>query len=262
MRSVSKILRNNIVVGLVLVAPLVITGFIVHFLIRLVANNWLTTTLTEVIFGILPPVLRDGTAKFVLSQIIAVLLVLAALFLIGFFVRSYFGRRLYSLAERILGRIPVFNKIYLQIRYISETIFAQRETMFNEVVLVEYPRKGVRSVGFVTSKVPNHFRTHFPATVPEDDALIAVFVPTTPNPTSGVMIFAPRSELTHLPVSIPEAMQLVISAGAVYPGEGPVDERPTLLDKLEAWITRETKIEPPTMPPGPPPANPPPADET
>ena len=249
MSGAGKAIRNNIVVGLVLIAPIVITGFIIHFLIRLVSGNRITKTLTDVIFALFPEAFRDGTVKFMLSQFIAVLLVLLALFLLGFFVRSYFGRRLYRIAERVLVRIPVFNKIYVQVRHISETIFAQRQTMFKEVVLVEYPRKGLYSIAFVTSTVPAPFRKrHFPS-APPDTSMAALFIPTTPNPTSGLLIFAPREDLTPLPISVPEAMKLVISAGAVYPGEGMMDDRPTLLDKLEAWITRETKLDPTTITP-------------
>lgn len=243
MGGFGKSIRNNIVVGLVLIAPLAITGFIIHFLIRLVAGNGVTKALTDLIFALLPEAFRDGTVKFLLSQLIAVLLVLLVLFLIGFFVRSYFGRRLYRLAERVLVRIPVFNKIYIQVRHISETIFAQRQTMFKEVVLVEYPRKGLHSVAFVTSTVPAHFRNLFPDSGDAAIEMAALFVPTTPNPTSGLLIFAPRKELTVIPISVAEAMKLVISAGAVYPGEGEWDVRPTLLDKLEAWITRETHLD-------------------
>ncbi len=245
MRRIGKVVRNNVVVGLVLVAPLVITGFIIHFLIGLVANNWATKALTNLIFGLLPEGFRDGNVKVILSQVIAVLLVFVALFLIGFFVRSYFGRRLYRLAERLLGRIPVFNKIYVQVRHISETIFSQRQTMFKEVVIVEYPRKGLHCIAFVTSTVPSSFRKQFSSAEEGDDPMVALFVPTTPNPTSGVMVFVPRHDVITLPLSVAEASRLIISAGAVYPGEETLDDRPTLLDKLEQWITRETNLEPP-----------------
>lgn len=244
MRAIGRIIRNNIVVGLMLVAPIVITGFIVHFLIRLVANNALTKFLTDVIFPLYPEAFRDAASRFMLTQIIAVALVLIALFLIGFFVRSYFGRRLYRLAERVLVRIPVFNKIYIQVRHVSETIFAQRQTMFQEVVLVQYPRKGLFSIAFVTSTVPSPFRKRFVNTEKPDDAMAALFIPTTPNPTSGLLIFAPKTDLTVLPITVSEAMRLIISGGAVYPGEGELDDRPTLLDKLEQWI--ETRIDTPT----------------
>ncbi len=244
MSKPSRMFRNNLVVGLVLVAPLFITAYIVYFLTRIISQNWLTKFLTDQTFSLLPQALKDGTVRFVLSQIIAILLVLLALFLIGFFVRSFFGRRLYGLAERVLISIPVINKIYIQVRHVSETIFSQRETMFQEVVLVEYPRKGVRSVAFVTSFVPPSFIHHFPKQPDKDDGLVALFVPTTPNPTSGMMIFVPRRDVIVLPISIAEAMKLVVSAGAVYPGNDSVDDRPTLLDKLEQWITRETDLEP------------------
>ncbi len=244
----SRSFRNNIVVGLVLIAPIVITGFIIHFLIKLVADNALTRFITDLLFRLFPEAIRDGTVKFILGQVISVLLVVIALFLIGFFVRSYFGRHLYRLGEKLLVRIPVFNKIYIQIRHISETIFSQRQTMFKEVVLVEYPRKGLYSVAFVTSSVPSGFARKLPHDGPETD-FAALFIPTTPNPTSGLMIFAPRTDLVVLPISVSDAMKLIISGGAVYPGDEDVDNRPTLLDKLEAWIAKETKLDPSSMTP-------------
>lgn len=252
MRKLGRILRNNIVVGLVLVAPIVITLFIVHFLVRLVANFWVTKALTDLIFKWFPYTLQDRSAWFTLSQFVAVVLVLGLLFLLGFFVRSFFGRRLYGLAERILVRIPVFNRIYVHVRHISEAVFAQRETMFKQVALIEYPRQGLYSVAFVTSTMPDEVRNIF---LPQagSEPQVAVFVPTTPNPTSGMMVFLPKSALRILPISVAEAMQLVVSAGAVYPGDdGPSQDRPTLLDKLEQWITRETDLEPVhTEPPAP-----------
>lgn len=249
MKKSRKAFRNNVIVGLMLVAPLFITGYIIHFLIKLISRNWFVRTLADFILGLFPYGIKDGTVKDILGQIIAVLLVVCVLFLIGFFIRSFFGRRLYRIGERLLIRIPVFNKIYVQVRHISETIFQQRETMFNEVVLVEYPRRGVHAIAFVTSTVPAHFSTHFPSETPPPAERLALFVPTTPNPTSGVLLFAPRSEVTKLSMSVPDAMKLVISAGAVYPGEGELDDRPTLLDKLENWITRETNLEPPVLQP-------------
>ncbi len=249
MRKLGKIVWSNIVVGLMLVAPIAITAFIVQFVIKLVANNTLTKLIASALYHLYPDPYKAAATKFMLTQAVAIVLFLLVLFLIGFFVRSYFGRRLYRLAERILVRIPVFNKIYIQVRHISETIFSQRQTMFKEVVLLEYPRKGVNSVGFVTSSVPPSFKPNFTEWVEPDRQLIAIFIPTTPNPTSGMLIFVPRSDCSVLPISVSEAMQLVISAGAVYPGESELSDRPTLLDKLEQWITRETNLEPPTIEP-------------
>lgn len=242
--TVGRKIRNNIVVGLVLVTPAAISLFIIAFLIRLIADNAMAKAVTNTVFRTLPEAFQEPTVKFFLGRILALVLVLLFLFLVGFFVRSFFGRKLYRIGEKVLTRIPVFNRIYVQVRHISETIFAQRETMFKEVVLVEYPRKGIYSLGFVTSTVPDHFRSKTTWPQPEEK-FVALFVPTTPNPTSGFMLMSPRSELITLPISVPDAMKLVISVGAVFPGEeGDFSGRPTLLDKLEAWITRETKLEP------------------
>jgi len=242
-----KAFRNNLVVGLVLIAPLFITGFIVHFLIKLVAGNSLTRAITNALFTLMPESMRDGSLRFLLGQMVSLILVIICIAAVGFFVRSFLGRRLYKLAEKILVKIPVFNKIYVQVRHISETIFSQRQTMFQEVVLLEYPRKGLFSVGFVTSAVPPRF-SRLMQEDGTDATHVALFIPTTPNPTSGLMIFAPRADVRPLPISVPDAMKLIISGGSVYPGDEDVDNRPTLLDKLEAWITRETNLEPLSTP--------------
>ncbi len=247
MKRSMRIFRNNVVVGLFLVAPLGITAYIIYLIVRMVSRNWVTKSVTDVVFGVLPQFVKDGMGRFMISQIIAIVLLVLVLFLIGFFVRSFFGRRLYRLAEQLLIRIPVFNKIYIQVRHISETIFSQRETMFQQVVLVEYPRRGLHSMAFVTSSVPTSFDGNFAAEnggTPQER--VALFVPTTPNPTSGMMIFVPKADVRPLKISVADAMKLIISAGTVYPGEGEVDDRPTLLDRLEQWITRETPLESPT----------------
>ena len=122
-------------------------------------------------------------------------------------------------------------------RQISEAFLAQRQTLFKEVVLIEYPRNGIFSVAFVTAPLAPELEKIVPKA--KDQAFVSLFVPTTPNPTSGLMIIAPRRDLTPLPISIAEAMKLVISAGAVYPGSDVIDDRPTLVDKLEAWISRD-----------------------
>lgn len=250
MKKFVKVIRRNLIAGLVLIAPAFITIYIVVFLVRLVSQNWVTKNLTEWIFALLPTALKDGTVRFYLSQSIAMLLVVIVIVLIGAFVRSYLGRPLYRLGEKVLVRIPLFNSIYVQVRHISETIFSQRETMFNEVVLLEYPRQGLYCIGFVTSTVPPAMeKRKFPHS--PTDPVVAIFIPTTPNPTSGVLVFSPRSELTVLSISISEAMKLIVSAGAVYPGDNDLDARPTLLDKLEQWITRETALEPVEPPPPP-----------
>ena len=233
--KIRKALRNNILVGLILITPLAVTLFVVNAILGLVVRN----PVFDFAADLLPASMQDTRYELVLARIGALLIAMMILFLIGFFVRSFLGRRLYRLAEMVVERIPLINKIYIWVRQISEAFLAQRQTLFKEVVLIQYPRPGIYSVAFVTAPVAPDFRRILPPAQGEE--FVALFIPTTPNPTSGLMIVAPRTDLTPLPISVADAMKLIVSAGAVYPGENLVDTRPTLVDKLEAWITKDAR---------------------
>jgi len=237
--KVGKALRNNILFGLFLITPIVVTGLLVYWLFSFFAQMGIIKLIVRLLKASLPKHLHDTQVVTVLLWVFTLLLILMTLFLIGFFVRSILGRRLYRLGDRALARIPVINKIYIWVRQISEAFVAQRQTMFKEVVLVQYPRKGVYAMAFVTAATPPLI--HKAVTDDPEDGYVSLFVPTTPNPTSGVMVIARRSELATVNLSIAEAMKFIISAGAVPPGEQLEDDRPTLFDKLEAWL--ETKGE-------------------
>jgi uncharacterized membrane protein len=236
-RLIARTLRNNILVGLVLITPLAITVFVGNALFKFLTHN----AFFKFLAGLLPESMRDTGYELIVARIVALLIGLMILFLIGFSVRSFLGKQVYRLAEMVVERIPLFNKIYIWVRQISEAFLAQRQTLFKEVVLIEYPRKGIFSVAFVTAPVAPELGKIVPQA--EKEAFVSLFIPTTPNPTSGLMIIAPRADLTTLPISIAEAMKLIISAGAVYPGTEVIDSRPTLVDKLEAWISRDPKAQ-------------------
>lgn len=235
-RRISRVLRNNTIVGLVLITPLVITIFVVNALFKFLTNN----PLVKLLVNLTPESIRGLGNELVMSQIFALGILLLILLVTGFFVRSFLGRQLYRLAEMVVERIPLINKIYIWVRQIGEAFLAQRQALFKEVVLIEYPRKGIFSVAFVTAPVAPELGQLVPDES-EENPFVSLFIPTTPNPTSGLMIIAPRSDLTPLPINISDAMKLIISAGAVYPGTDAVDNRPTLVDKLEAWIGRDPR---------------------
>jgi len=218
--AVWRSFRTNVLVGLVLSVPVVLTVVIVNGVFRFVTNR------------LVPEALRGGPYElaFRLAALVAVLIVL---FLSGLLTRNFIGRRLYQLADRVLQAVPVINKIYVSVRQISEALVAQRQSVFQEVVLVEYPRRGIFSVAFVTAEVPPDIARE----LKEGEDCVALFVPTTPNPTSGMLILAPRSEVRRLPMSVADAMKLIISAGTAFPGEsGP--GQPNLLDRLEAILLK------------------------
>jgi uncharacterized membrane protein len=237
-QSPFKSVRNNIVVGLLLMTPLVITAFVVNGLFKFVTNRFMF---------FFPKALRDSDLELLL-RIGALLAVLVLLYFVGLFARHILGRRIYQRAEKVLTRIPLFNRIYIVTRQVIEALFTQRNTIFQEVVALQYPRTGVYSVGFVTARVPNKARKDLGV---EDAAseLLSVFIPTTPNPTSGWFCIVPRSEVTPLPMSPTEGMKLIVSGGAVFPGEGKVLEEHSLLEKLQEWAGRSEQ-EPPAGPPG------------
>jgi uncharacterized membrane protein len=234
-RSPYKTVRNNIIVGLLLVTPLAVTAIVFNGLFKFVTNRFM-------IF--FPKALRDSNVDLLL-RVGALLVVLILLFFVGLFVRNLLGRRMYQRAEKLVTRIPLFNRIYLLTRQVIESLFTQRNTLFQEVVLLEYPRAGVYAMGFVTAVVPAEVRAETKELDASSD-LLSVFIPTTPNPTSGWLCIVPRSQVMHLSMSPTDGMKLVISGGAVFPGEAKAEAEHSLLEKLQEWAGRADQEHPPT----------------
>lgn len=220
----SRRLRNNMLLGLALVTPIGITILIANWLFVLVTNVFLTERL-------------ETSGMQLLYRAAALLIVLFILCLIGFLAKSFLGKRLYRLGDGLITRLPFISGIYVQVRHISEVLVAQRQTLFKNVVMVEYPRRGVYSVGFLTAGVPSPMSGQMHSESGSTD-FVSIFIPTTPNPTSGLMIMAPRADVIPLNMDVAEAMKFIVSAGAVHPGEEPLGSGTTLLDKLEAWHDR------------------------
>ncbi len=145
-------------------------------------------------------------------------LIAFALFLTtGFLARNLVGRRVIRAGERIMDRIPLVSKIYRAVQQIRDVFVSREGTVFQKVCLVEYPRKGVYAVAFITSTDQGVVHDVV------DKQLYSVFVPTTPNPTSGFLLYLNPEEITILDISVEEAMKLIISAGAYLPGSPAVN---------------------------------------
>jgi uncharacterized membrane protein len=138
---------------------------------------------------------------------------LAFFVIVGWFATNFLGRFVIRVYEYVLDRMPVIRNIYGAIKQIFETIAASQSSAFREAVMLEYPRKGVYSIGFVTGRTEGEVQGHTKAET------INVFVPTTPNPTSGYLLFVPKKELIYLDMSVEEAVKLVVSAGIITPPE-------------------------------------------
>ena len=172
-----------------------------------------------------------------------VLILLVGMTVIGFFTANLLGRSLIRFGERLVDRMPVIRSIYGALKQIFETVLAQSSTSFREVVMVEYPRRGLWALAFVTSETKGEVQNLL------TDDVVNIFLPTTPNPTSGFLLFVPRATLIPLHMTVEEGIKLVISGGLVTPPDprseeerlhpvippvdGDAEERPKLVAQPE-----------------------------
>jgi len=145
---------------------------------------------------------------------VGLLLVALVLTLVGALTAGFLGRVWLKFSEWILSRTPVLNGIYSAVKQVFETVLAQKSNAFREVVLLEYPRQGCWTVGFITGQTVKSLCPD------QEQDWVNVFVPTTPNPTSGYLLFLPRSQVRATSVSVEDGLKLVISGGIVAPQEG------------------------------------------
>jgi uncharacterized membrane protein len=195
-------LRAYFLTGVIVTAPITITIFLVwQFL----------TFLDTHVAGLLPARYNPETYLPFSLPGLGLLLMLAFLTLVGMLTAGLAGRTLVRLGERLLSRMPIVRSVYGTLKQIFETVLAQKSRSFREVVLVEYPRRGVGAIGFVTGPTRGEVQAR------SQEEMVNVFLPTTPNPTSGFLLFVPRRDLIHLDMTVEEGMKMVISGGIVGP---------------------------------------------
>jgi uncharacterized membrane protein len=201
-----KNLRNSFFAGLLIVVPV-----LASLLILIGVFTWVTDFM-------LPDALRQQLLT-PLYRIIALVLFIGFTMGVGWVTRLVVGKQMVSATEAVIARVPLMNKTYGFMKEISQTLLSGRKTMFQRVVLVEFPRAGVYSIGFVTSEAQGE------AQAKTGETVINVFVPTTPNPTSGFLILVPREQLIDLKMTVAEGMKLVISGGTVVPPYTPATQQ-------------------------------------
>ncbi|MEQ8248698.1 MAG: DUF502 domain-containing protein [Alphaproteobacteria bacterium] len=194
-------LRANFLTGLVVSAPIGITIWLAVQVVEFIDDS---------VAGFIPARYTDVYTQYGLPGS-GVVIVLVLLTIIGFLTRNYLGRSLLAYSERLVDRMPVIRSIYGALKQIFDAVIQQSSSSFREVVLVEYPRRGIWAVGFVTSSTRGEIQN-----LTEDD-VVNVFLPTTPNPTSGFLLFVPRRDLVVLHMSVEEGIKMVISGGLVTP---------------------------------------------
>ncbi|MGO9586092.1 MAG: DUF502 domain-containing protein [Limisphaerales bacterium] len=208
-----------------------LTGLAVTFpaLLTLAAVKWLIGTIssvTDLLLFFLPRTLtheslvnaNDGKGDMLwywklLALALAVVLISAA----GVLARYYIGKKIIDWTDRILMRVPLLNKFYGAIKQVNDA-FAGNRHSFKTVVLVEFPREGMHSIGFLTSEQHDEVQQKTP------EKVVCVFVPTTPNPTSGFLILVPEEKVTKLDMSVTDAIKYIVSLGSVSPEYAPPSE--------------------------------------
>ncbi len=197
-------LRTYFLAGILISAPIGLTVYLAWLFI-----SWVDQT----VFGVIPVQYNPETYLPFSIPGIGLIIVVVALTLLGALTAGLLGRLAQQLMEAVLNRLPIIRTIYNALKQVIETVLANQSAAFRECVLVEYPRKGVWAVGFITGTTATEIQNLTEAEV------VNVFVPTAPNPTSGFLLFVPKSEVVFLKMSVEDGIKLVISSGIVTPPE-------------------------------------------
>jgi uncharacterized membrane protein len=211
-------LRNAFLTGLLLLTPLGVSLFVFAWLANNIGGRFSNNLLYFV-----PAEWRQIEHLQMIWNILATTIVFLAITLLGYLSRYFVGKWFLSVTENILDKVPFINTVYKTVKQIVETFSSQQRAVFKKSVLIEYPRKGIWAIGFLTSKTQGEVQAK------TNRELRNVFVPTTPNPTSGFLLMIPVEDVYELDMSIGDGMKLIISGGAVAPPFPVEDEEPATI---------------------------------
>tara|TARA_Y100000588_G_scaffold92131_1_gene99554 strand:+ start:42 stop:647 length:606 start_codon:yes stop_codon:yes gene_type:complete len=195
-------IRSWFITGILVLTPIILTVYVAWAFITFVDN-------------LVVPIVPDGyrPSNYLPFSIPGLGLIIVFTFttLVGSLATGLFGRTLIRIWENILNRMPVVRSVYSAIKQILETVMAAQSDAFRQAVLVQYPRKDIWAIGFVTGSTKGEVGNNV------SEKMINVFMPTTPNPTSGFLLFFPEKDLIYLKMSVEDALKLVVSGGMVIP---------------------------------------------
>jgi len=199
--------RNYFLTGLVVAGPLTVTIWLIWTII---------TWVDGIVRPIIPPAYRPESYLPWPIPGTGLIVAVAALTLLGFLTANLVGRTLVELSEALLSRMPIVRPVYKTMKQIFESLFSKTGSSFRKVALVEFPAPGTYSLVFLSRPPANEVATKLPRT---DSDYVSVFLPCTPNPTTGFFFFVQRKDLIELDIPVEAAMTLIISAGMVQPGD-------------------------------------------
>ncbi|MCZ6821138.1 MAG: DUF502 domain-containing protein [Calditrichaeota bacterium] len=202
--GLGKRIRAYFFTGLLVLVPLVLTGYIIWNLF-LAIDGILRGFVYELILETFGTTLGKPIPGIGFVTLIILIIIT------GVAARNYVGKKLVAVGDQFVARIPLINRIYGAIKQISHAFLSSQREVFQKVVLFEYPRTGIYCIGFYTQD------TRGPVQESIDEDVVSIFLPTTPNPTSGFLLFVPKTEIIELDLTIEEALKLIISGGAIVP---------------------------------------------
>ena len=195
----TKSIRSYLLAGLVVWLPVIVTLVVLRFIVDLLDQS----------IALLPEVYHPEQVLGVHIPGFGVIFSLVLLFLTGVIATNFLGQRLMHWSEAVLDRIPLVRSIYSATKQVMETVFSSNSQAFRKVLLIEYPRKGLWTIAFQTGVANPEVCQH------TGEEMLSIFVPTTPNPTSGFLMMIAKSSATELSMSIDDALKLVISLGVM-----------------------------------------------
>lgn len=210
LRQSSKLLRVRVITGILVLTPLVITFLVLRFVFDLFSQI-MAPVVSRLLGDQLPP-LAESLASIVLLLIVA--------YLLGLTASHYIGRRAIDLGDRLLANIPLVRPIYTAVKQVVDTFSTRTGRSFERVVLIEFPCDGVWSMGFVSGDL----------LAKDGTRLLKVFMPTSPNPTSGYLVLVPEARTVATPVTVEEAIKMIVSGGILSPAGLQEMEAAALLD--------------------------------
>ena len=214
-KTLRDALRRYFVTGLLAVAPIAITIWVLALIVR-----WLDNLLLPAFIALLSPRLEKPPD---VPPLVGALFTVLTILLAGVIVRHLFGQQVVRIAERLLSRVPVASSIYNGVKQLFEAVFSAStaQSGFSRVVLVEYPRRGMWGIGFVTGTLRGGLGEAFAG-----ERMLSCFIPTTPNPTSGFYLIVAESEVREVDLSVEDAFKVIMSAGLVIPDRSPSSQEP------------------------------------
>ncbi|MBW2076240.1 MAG: DUF502 domain-containing protein [Deltaproteobacteria bacterium] len=203
MKGFRAILKNYFLTGLLVILPIFITGYVI----------WLLIKAMDVFLKYIPQKYLPETYLNIYIPGLGLILVVILILVVGVLTRNIAGRRVLQFWDNLVDRIPLARIIYSSVKQLLQAFFFQNSDAFQRVALVEYPRRGIYVLGFITGESKGEAQEKI------NKKMINVFIPTTPNPTSGFYILVPEEDLTMLDMSVEDAFKLLISGGLVSPDE-------------------------------------------